>query len=232
MNNKHTNRVAMIRTTREYLVQTNSIWNSMTPFAAAFAELTTKLSDIDGAARKQETPSGATADKAAARDQLEEVTFLACSALCVLAHNANDNGLLALCDLSRSALGEMDEQTLSNRAANVLVAANARKTELATLQVTQANLDEFTGALAEFNEAKTGPREATATRKVQTESLRRLIQEAIDILRNKIDRMVELFGRTHPDFVAGYENARVIVDRAATHATAKAAGGQVTPPAQ
>lgn len=32
MNNKDTNRVAMVRTTREYLVQTNSIWNSMTPF--------------------------------------------------------------------------------------------------------------------------------------------------------------------------------------------------------
>jgi hypothetical protein len=138
--------------------------------------------------------------------------------------------LLALCDLSRSALGEMDEQALSNRAANVLVAANARKTELATLQVTQANLDEFTQALADFDESRTGPREATATRKVQTESLRVMIQEATDILLNKIDRMVDLFGRTHPEFVAGYKNARVIVDRAATHATAKAAGGTTPPP--
>jgi len=66
---------------------------------------------------------------------------------------------------------------------------------------------------------------------VQTESLRRMIQEASDILRNKIDRMVDLFGRTHPAFVAGYENARTIVDRAATHA-AKRTGGETPPPGQ
>jgi len=231
MNNKDTNRLAMIRTTHDYLAGANSIWNSMTPFAAAVTELNAKLADMDATAQQQEAPSGATADKAAARNHLEDVTFLACQALCVLAHNGGDNTLLALCDLSRSALDDLDEQTLSNRAANVLAAANARKTELATLQVTQANLDEFTEAVADFNEAKTGPREATATRKVHTELLRTKIQEATDILRNKIDRMVDLFSRTHPEFVAGYKNARIIVDRAATH-SAKPGGGTTPPPAQ
>ena len=230
MNNKDTNRVAMIRTTHDYLAGNNSIWSSMTPFATAVTELNAKLADIDATAQQQETPSGATADKAEARDHLEDVTFLACQALCVLAHDGNDNTLLALCDLSRSDLDQLDEQALSNRAANVLAAANARKTELATLHVTQANLDEFTAALAAFNEARTGPREATATRKVQTELLRTKIQEATDILRNRLDRMVDLFSRTNPDFVAGYKNARVIVDRAATHA-AKAGGGSAAPPA-
>jgi hypothetical protein len=230
MKNKDTNRVTMIRTTSEYLAGTNSIWSVMTPFAEAVTDLNTKLAEIDAAAQRQEAPSGASADKAAARDALEDVTYLACSALGVLAHNANDNDLLALCDLSRSALDQMDEQTLSNRAANVLVAANARKTELTTLQVTQANLDEFTQALADFNETRTGPRAATAARKVETESLREKIQEATDILRNRIDRMVDLFGRTHPAFVAGYKNARVIVDRAATHSTKKPAGDNTPPP--
>jgi hypothetical protein len=232
MNNKDTNRVTMIKTTREYLAGTNSIWSPMAPFAAAVADLNAKLSEIDAAAQKQEAPSGAAADKNAARDALEDVTFLACEALCVLAHDGNDNALLALCDLSPSALGEMDGEALSNRAANVLTAANARKTELAPLQVTQANLDEFTQALADFNDTRTGPRAATAARKVQTQSLRALIREALDILRNRIDRMVNLFGRTHPEFVAGYENARVIVDRAATHSTTKPAGDNTPSPAQ
>ncbi len=73
-------------------------------------------------------------------------------------------------------------------------------------------------------------REATATRKVQTELLRVKIQEAIDLLQNKIDRMVDLFSRTHPEFVDGYQNARMIVDRAATRTTAKTAGNTTTPP--
>lgn len=230
MNNRDNNRLAMVRTTRDYLQTNNSIWNSMTPFATAFTELNTRLTEIDATAQKQETPSGKTADKAAARDHLEDVTFLMCQALCVLAHDVNDNEVLALCDLNRSALDEMDEQTLANRAANVLSAADAHKIELVPLQVIQANHDEFTQALADFNEAKTGPREATATRKVQTELLRVKIQEAIDLLQNKIDRMVDLFSRTHPEFVDGYKNARMIVDRAATRTTAKTAGNTTTPP--
>jgi hypothetical protein len=232
MNNRNNNRLAMVRTTRDYLQTNNSIWTSMPPFAAAFTDLNTRLAEIDATAQKQETPSGKTADKAAARDHLEDVTFLMCQALCVLAHDANDNELLALCDLNRSALDQMDEQTLANRAANVLSAADAHKTELAPLQVTQSNHDEFTQALADFNEAKTGPREATATRKVQTELLRVKIQGAMDLLQNKIDRMVDLFSRTHPVFVDGYKNARMIVDRAATRAAASAPVTPTPPPSQ
>ena len=230
MNNKDSNRLAMVRTTRDYLGTYSGIWSPMAPFGAAVTDLTSKLTEIDAMAQKHDSPSGATADKADARDDLEDVLFLACRALSVLAHEANDNELLALCSTSPSALGELDELALATRAANVLAAANARKTELATLQVTQANLDELTQRIAAFNEMRTGPREATATRRVQTESLRRLIQEASDILRNRIDPMVDLFSRSHPDFVAGYKAARVIVDRPATHASAKAPGEATPPP--
>jgi len=98
------------------------------------------------------------------------------------------------------------------------------------LQVTQANLDELSGALNDFNTAKAKPRHATATRVAQTESLPNLIREASTILRNQIDRMVNLFSRSNSEFVAGYRSARVIVDRAATHGTAKPAGGPAPSP--
>ena len=150
-----------------------------------------------------------------------EHTLLACEALGVLAHTSNDNDLLALTDVTRTSLDRMGTEELTNRATSVLAAANTRKTELATLQVTQANLDELGQALQDFNEAKTGPRTAVAARSVQTESLPRLIREASGILRDQIDRMVSLFKRTNPEFVSGYQSARVIIDRAATHAAAK-----------
>jgi hypothetical protein len=219
MKNSDANRFAMVKTTREYLTEHSSIWQPMTPFVAALAELDAQIAGIESAARKQETPSGAAAHKAAKRDALEDVAFLMCQALSVLAHDARDKELSALCDVTPSDLAEMDEQSLSNRTANVLAAANTRKTELETLQVTQENLDEFTQALSAFNAAKTKPREATAARKVQTESLPLMIQEALGLLRDRIDPMVNLFSRTNPEFVAGYRNARMIIDRAATRST-------------
>jgi len=58
------------------------------------------------------------------------------------------------------------------------------------------------------------------------------VRDNQEFLRKQIDRLVNLFGRTHPDFVAGYRKARVIVDRAATHTVSKTAGDTTPPAAQ
>ena len=228
MDTKQTNRIAMFKTVSTHLDTHNGVWNGMAPLATAVQAFKAKIAAIDAAAQQQETPTGATAGKASARDQLEDVLFLTCEALGALAHASDDHELLALTSLSPSAIDILGAEELVNRATTVLGRANALKAELATVQVTQANLDEFTQALQNFRAAKEQPRTATAERMAQTQSLASLIREANEILRKQIDRLVNLFRRSHPDFVTGYEGARVIVDRAATHAATKAAGS--TPP--
>ena len=218
------NRVTMFKTVDAYLDQNNTVWNGMALFVDASQAFKTKIAAIDTAAQKQEAPTGATADKASARETLEDVLFLMCQALSVLGHSGNDNDLLALTNLSASDIHRLTETELSNRAATVLVEANARKPALATVQVTQANIDEFDQAIQNFNAAKAAPRTRTADRVAQTQSLSELIREVNEILRNQIDPLVNLFRRTNTDFVAGYKAARVIVDRAASHAAGKSAG--------
>ena len=230
MNNVQANRVTMYKTTIAVLDENNVIWNPMIPFVDAVTRFKTKVGAIDTAAQKQDRPTGATQDKAGAREALEDVLFLMCQALGVLAHTNNDHDLLLLTDLTRSGIDKLDAEALSNRATLVLAQANARKSELATFQVTQANIDEFSSALQDYNEMKAGPRQATVERMVQTESLSTLGREANDILRNEIDPMVNLFSRTHPEFVSNYQSARVIIDRAATRTSAKPATS-ATPPA-
>ena len=229
MNTDQTNRITMMKTVTVYMDGQNAVWNGMAPMGTSVQRLKEKLTAIDTAAQQQETPSGATDNKAATRDALEDVLFLACEALGVIGHTSNDHGLLALTALSPSELGHLGTEELVRRATAVLGEANSRKTELAALHVTQANLDELTQALQNFSDAKEQPRTATAERMAQTESLATLIREANNILRNEIDRMVNLFRRSNPDFVAGYRAARVIVDRAATHSSAKPAGSVPTP---
>lgn len=217
MNTKQTNTVTMLKTVDSVLDDHNSVWSTMAQMQTAVTEYKGKLSAIDGSAQRQQTPSGAGDDKEEAREALEDVLFLACEALAVLAHTGSDHDLLALVAVRRSVIDKFDDEELSNRAATVLTEANARKAALAGLNVTQANLDELTQALERFNTSKTNPRAATAARKVQTASLASLIREAIAILRNQIDRMMNLFGRTNPDFVAEYRAARVVIDRGVRH---------------
>jgi len=222
MNQMQTNRVTMFKTTVAVLNDNQPVWSGMALFVSAVQDFNDVISAIDHSAQTQETPTrGAAVDKHSARESLEDVLFLTCQALGVIGHNAADNDLLALVDLTPTSLHRLGAEELANRATTILDRANAKKTELAALHVTQANLDELTQALEDFKSSKEKPREAVATRAAETQSLTSLIRQANDILRNRIDPMVNLFLRSDSKFVAAYRSARVVVDRPATHASPK-----------
>lgn len=214
MDRVQTNRVTMYKTVAGYLDESNEVWNGMAPFAEALVQFKDKLQAIDATAQRQETSMhGASGDRAEARDALEDVLFLICEALGVLAHRSGDNELGDLAHLTPTGIARLDNEELSHRATTVLESANEKKTELAAFHVTQANLDELNNALQTFDAAKARPRSAVVERSVQTESLGTLMQDAVNILRDEIDRLVNLFRRIDPEFVKGYRRARVIVDR-------------------
>jgi len=211
---KQTNRVRMFTAVIAVLEQFQSVWSTMAPFAAAFHRFEDKVQAVNDAAQKQGTATaGASLDRENARDALEDVLFLVCQALKVLAHQANDNELRTLTDVSSSSLHVMNDVELENLANTIKTQTVPRAAQLATLQVSAENLAELATAIDNFNEVKSAPRAATANRVAHTEALGQLIREASDVLRNELDPMVSLFVRTNPEFVAAYRAARVIVDR-------------------
>jgi DNA repair exonuclease SbcCD ATPase subunit len=224
MDRAQTNRVTMFKSVEAFLDQNNSVWSGMAPLVAAVQQFKDKLASIDDAAQKQETPIGAVGDKAAAREELEEVLFLSCEALGVLGHTSNDHELVALVKVTPTSLHRLGNEELSHRASTVLQEAKAKKSQLAALQVTQANIDELDQALQTFQATKEKPRLAISERMVQTSVLPELLRNVNDILRNQIDRLVNLFRRSNPQFVRGYRSARVVIDRPGSHASAQMTG--------
>ena len=230
MDQVQTNRITMFKTVAAVLAQHNSVWNSMAPMVSAVQQFKDQIGAIDEMALKQETPTtGAADEKAAAREALRGDLFLTCEALSVLAHTSNDHNLLALADVTPTDLRKLGDEELSRRAISVLAKANTMKTELAPLMVTQANLDELDQALQAFQLTKETPRTVVANRVAQTTSLPSLINDANNILRNHIDRLVNLVGRSNSEFVAGYRSARVIIDRKASHSTPPNPNSPATP---
>src|SRR5262244_2653102 len=178
---KQTNRIRMFKAVESVLDQNSSVWNGMTPFATAVTEFKEKVGATEAASLKQDTPTeGATAERLAAREALEDVLFLTAEALGVLAHRAGDSAMLALTYISPSGLQSLNDVELTNRATAIKVATALRTTDLATLQVTPADLEELDQALANFNISKSAPRVATASRVAQTASLPELLNEVND----------------------------------------------------
>lgn len=220
MDRRQTNRITMFKTTSLNLRDNQPVWSAMPLFVDAVQRFNDLVTSLDNAAQSQEVPiTGAAADKASSRDALEEVLFIVCQALGVLGHTGHDSDLVALVDLTPATLHRFREEELPHRAATILDRANARKTELAGLHVTQAKLDELTQALSDFITSKERPREAVGVRSAETGVIPGLIRQISGLLRNEIDPMVNLLGQADSRFVATYRSARVIVDRSATHAS-------------
>jgi hypothetical protein len=202
------------------LEQFQAVWASMAPFAEAFQKFKDKVQAVTAAAQKQGTATaGASEEREGAREALEDVLFLTCEALGVLAHQSSNQELRSLTNVSPSGLRVLNDVELANLATEIKTQTVTRVAELATLQVSAENLAELDEALADFNAAKSAPRAATANRVAQTEALPQLIREANDVLLNELDRMVNLFRRSHSEFVAAYRAARVIVDRTGNRAS-------------
>ena len=162
--------------------------------------------------------SGVTGDKAQARADLEEKTLEIADQLSALAVKNGDNDLAAKVEMTKSSLDKMQDNALDQTAERVAGLATTNIAALADFDVTAADVTELNAARTAFAGMKTSTREAAVGRKTQTESLPQLFANVRSIFRNEIDKMVTKKKKNNPDFYAGYFSARIIVNRAATHA--------------
>ena len=133
--------------------------------------------------------------RAFARTELEDKTLEIADQLAALAVKNGDNDLLAKAQTSKSALDTMQGNDLESTALNT-----ARTT---------------------FQGIQTSPRELVAGCKALTQSLSELIANVRSFFRNEIDKIMTPYKKSNPDFYNGYFAARVIVNRAASHAAPK-----------
>jgi hypothetical protein len=175
--------------------------------------------------RKQHAPtSGAAEEKGQVRLSFEEKTLEVADQLAALAEVKKDPNLAAQVEFTLSSLDKLPDDDLEETGQRVSALATAHLAALADYGVTQADVTELDELTAKFHGVKSGPRMAIAGRAGQTHTLPDLISHTTSILRNRLDKQMTKFRKSHPEFYAGYRSARVIVDRGGT-------GGPEQPPA-
>ena len=125
--------------------------------------------------------------------------------------------------MTKSSLDKMTANDLEQVAQRVAGLANDNIAAIADFDVTAADVTALNSARTAFADIKDAPRQAAVGRKTQTLSLPQRIASVRSISRNEIDKMVTKKKKANPDFYAGYFAARIIVNRAATHAAKKPA---------
>ena len=204
----------MIDTVIAYLDKTNSVWSNVPAFATAVTDLKAAVSSIGTEAGRQQSPTvGATANKAHARDLLEDAVVELADQLAAFGEASGKPDLPAIVDLNRSDLDRLIDAELLATAKRVSELATENLAGLADYLVTAAEVTHLTSLADSFGKLKTAPREAVVQRSSATVALPEQIAAATRILRRRIDKLMTRFRKLNPDFFAGYRVARVVVDR-------------------
>jgi len=213
MNDDQRNRLAMFKTTRDYLTEESAIWNGIPAHVTAHTKLSTNIADIDDMVTSQGAViTGHTDTKEALRETLHGHILLVANATANHARATGNLTLLAEVDLTPSDLVNESMQTIDDVAVRVVNSATPVLADLADYGIVLADIVALETATAAFETAKTSPAVKRAQRKGLTEALKPLLSETSALLDDQMDTMMARYKTSHPAFHAGYLGARTIID--------------------
>ncbi len=120
--------------------------------------------------------------------------------------------LQARCAVSASQLERMPDEKVRTTCQNVYNEAVQLGDVLADFGQTVEDVTQLKKEIDDFSALIASPRSAIVTRSQATKELNSLMLEANDLLRNKIDKLMELLKTSQPKVYNTYLAARVIVD--------------------
>ncbi len=214
MNRYQLNVTEMATTTSVFMAQNKTIWQGNKAVSDTMVIVDADLATIAGMDVKLKTPlTGQATDKATVRFHYEEQILMVANQLAALAAKNGDAVLEAQTNLSVSGLDAQAADDLEATATRIVNLATTNLTALADYNITQTDLTKLTTLTGTFDAAKSAPRAAVVDRKQNTDTLPPLVSNLLSTLSRQLDRQMTTFKAAHPDFYAGYQSARVIVDR-------------------
>ena len=170
-------------------------------------------------------------EKGSVRLDLEEKILAIADQLGALAEKSKNANLAAQVEFSLSRLDKLSDDELEATGTSISGLGTANLAALADYGIATDDVAALDAAKTKFHGIKTAPRTAIAGRKGETDTIPTLISETTSILRNRLDKQMTKFKKSHPVFFAGYRSARVIVDRGGSLPTPPPTPPPTTPPA-
>jgi hypothetical protein len=186
-------------------------------FADAYADLQTRVTNIQAFAQSQaQNTTGIAEDKKAARQTMCVLALPVARAIHAYAVKTKNNTLAKSVDFSLADLLEGRGMISRDRCQNIHDTANTNLANLAAYSVTAAQLTGLNGAISAFNLLISKPRDTRAQGKTVTINLEAEFAAADEDLVIMDDLLGQI---TDATFVSDFTNAHIIVDTAASHAS-------------
>jgi len=212
MNKTQNDLLKMFGVTLDVCSKQQAVWITNIPFKNAVQELADNITAINNLRTTQETDnSGITGDKKSKRRVLEEQAITVSGIVTFYATSADDNELLIKGRFGKSMLSKARDNELVGMCEQLHQAAADNAAVLLPYGLTGIMITEFADLINEFTrrissrkEAKTGIAEAT-------KQITLYLKRTRHLLRNRLDKGIEIYKSTAPKFYPAYHKARRIV---------------------
>ncbi len=213
MNDRQRNRLRMYKATRTYLDGTEAVWNGIDANVDARDALDAKINEIDAKVTAQEASLGGyTQNKYQLRETLNTAILLVSGATAAFARATGNPILLADVDLQPSDVTGATDQVIDDIAERVRAAASANLAPLMSYGITALEVTALEDAIADHEGAKSMPDAMRAERSGHTQTLEPLFKSTTEHLEGTLDPLMRRYKPSDPQFHAGYEAARVIIN--------------------
>ena len=189
----------------------NPIWAGNLPFATSygiFADLLVEIKQYK--AIQDEDISGLTIQKLNARIALEAALFNIIPRVASYAQVAGKAQLKKFMSATEPKLKKMPEADFTTYSGEVFLKTEAELGNLLIYGVTQLVLDDLETKYNAWLAIKGRPQEAYDAKKNAGVAIDGLFKRIDDVLINQLDLNVLVFSADHPDFVAAYQESRVM----------------------
>ncbi len=203
----------MFQTTNDVMLTHAANYAGNIPLQDAVTELGEGIDNIEDLRDQQEeATTGVTQDKGNKRETLETLTLQIGSVIAFYAAKINNRTLMDKVNFTKTELMRARDNELPGMSEQVHQEAVTHAPAILPFGVTGAMTTVLATAIADFVTYISKPRAARTETSAATSLLPGAFDAVTALLEEQIDRGMELYRTSNPDFFAAYESARVIVN--------------------
>jgi hypothetical protein len=220
MQKRQSNYVNMIRAALNYCAQHPTIISSIPALAAHVETVSNKLILVDGLNQvAHPKTSGVTTDTNLIRFAMQNLALKCGSALSAYAATIQNNTLRFKVNFTERTLNKLKKEEVDDHCQTIHDEALAHLAAASGFGYTPTDVTDLQTAINIYRQSMTNPRQAIITRSQAIANIKATNRTIIDYhFKEIIDHIVNTLRTTHPQFVSGYFQSRIIINLGTTHA--------------
>jgi len=203
-------KLKMYRNVSDVLNTHKIVWETSKPFKMEVDNLDANVKDIDEKDQSLKGSQSVSEEKKQMCQKMLGAALVMSGAGTAYASQIKDMGLKAKFNFSKSELAKGNEKEVYNRCMNIAVSAEPILDKLLDFNIPADQLTILKQAASAFDKLISAPREVRKSDKSTKEEMVAVYDECDTLLDERMDKMMQIYKESYPDFFLEYSNARVI----------------------